>query len=96
MTKIAVVTGASRGFGRGIAFVLATEANYKVYVTARNKVALTKLKEEVDSIEGSGEVVPFVLDQSDDDAVIAFAKNVSSSEDKIDSVSYTHLRAHET
>ena len=51
MTKIAVVTGASRGFGRGIAFVLATEANYKVYVTARNKVALTKLKEEVDSAE---------------------------------------------
>jgi len=84
MTKIAVVTGASRGFGRGIAFVLATEANYKVYVTARNKVALTKLKEEVDSTEGSGEVVPFVLDQSDDDAVMAFAKNVSSSEDKID------------
>ena len=55
MTKIAVVTGASRGFGRGIAFVLATEANYKVYVTARNKVALTKLKEEVDFWNEFGE-----------------------------------------
>ena len=37
MTKIAIVTGASRGFGRGTAFVLATEANYKVYATARKK-----------------------------------------------------------
>ena len=29
MTKNAIVTGASRGFGRGIALVLATEGNFK-------------------------------------------------------------------
>ena len=84
MTKIAIVTGASRGLGRGIALVLATEANYKVYATARNESALNQLKEEVDKADCKGEVLPFPLDQTDDKAVIEFANHVSSSEDKID------------
>ena len=84
MTKIAVVTGASRGFGRGSAYVLATEANYKVYATARNKTALDELKKEVDATQGSGEIIPIVLDQSDDTAVTEFANQVSSTEDQID------------
>jgi NAD(P)-dependent dehydrogenase (short-subunit alcohol dehydrogenase family) len=57
MTKIAIVTGASRGFGRGIAQVLATEAGYKVYATARNKSALDELKKAVDA-NGGPEPVP--------------------------------------
>ena len=84
MTKIAIVTGASRGFGRGTAYVLATEANYKVYATARNKAALNELKKEVDASQGLGEIIPIVLDQSDDTAVTEFADQVSSNEDKID------------
>ena len=44
MKKIAIVTGASRGLGRGTALVLAAEGNYKVYATARNADALNKLK----------------------------------------------------
>ena len=84
MEKIAVVTGASRGFGRGIAYILATEANYKVYATARNLEALDKLKEEVASNAGTGQLIPYALDQGDDEAVVEFANRVTSSEDKID------------
>ena len=84
MDKIAVVTGASRGFGRGIAYILATEANYKVYATARNLEALEKLKEEVSSNTGKGELIPYHLDQGDDEAVVEFVNRVTSSEDKID------------
>jgi len=84
MDKIAVVTGASRGFGRGIAYILATEANYKVYATARNLGALEKLKEEVSSNAGKGELIPYHLDQEDDEAVVEFVHKVTSSENKID------------
>ena len=84
MTKIAIVTGASRGFGRGTAFVLATEANYKVYATARNKTALDELKRAVDVHESKGEIIPVTLDQSDDSAVTDFVAQVNSSEKNID------------
>ena len=84
MTKIAIVTGASRGFGRGIAQVLATEAGYKVYATARNKSALDELKKAVDANGGQGQIIPIVLDQTDDTAVTDFVNQVTSSESKID------------
>ena len=84
MTKIAIVTGASRGFGRGIAQVLATEAGYKVYATARNKSALDELKKAVDANGGRGQIIPIVLDQTDDTAVTDFVNQVTSSESKID------------
>ena len=44
--KVCIVTGASRGLGRGIALVLAQEEGCKVYVTARNEEALKALAEE--------------------------------------------------
>ena len=84
MTKIAIVTGASRGFGRGIAQVLATEAGYKVYATARNKSALDELKKAVDATGGQGQIIPIVLDQTDYTAVTDFVNQVTSSESKID------------
>ena len=84
MTKIAIVTGASRGFGRGVAHVLGTESDYRVYATARTKVALDALREDVANSGGAGEIVPIVLDQNDDDAVISFVNRVTSSEQKID------------
>ena len=84
MTKIAIVTGASRGFGRGNAQVLATEAGYKVYATARNKSALDELKKAVDANGGRGQIIPIVLDQTDDTAVTDFVNQVTSSESKID------------
>ena len=84
MTKIAIVTGASRGFGRGVAHVLGAESDYRVYATARTKEALDELREDVANSGGAGEIVPIVLDQNDDDAVINFVNRVTSSEQKID------------
>ena len=72
MQKTAIVTGASRGFGRGIASVLSMEGEYKVFATARNKAALDSLKKEVDEFGGAGEVIPYVLDQNNDKEVEKF------------------------
>ena len=65
MTKIAIVTGASRGFGRGTARILASEAGYKVYATARTESALHSLQKEVAESNTAGEVIPVVLDAVD-------------------------------
>jgi len=54
MTKIAIVTGASRGFGRGTARILASEAGYKVYATARTESALHSLQKEVAESNAAG------------------------------------------
>ena len=42
--KVCIVTGASRGLGRGIALVLAQEEGCAVYATARNEEALKALQ----------------------------------------------------
>ena len=62
MQKTAIVTGASRGFGRGIASVLSMQGDYRVFVSAKNKAALDSLKKEVDKFEGAEEIIPYVLD----------------------------------
>eukprot|EP00391_Amoebophrya_sp_Ameob2_P010962 CAMPEP_0178990396 /NCGR_PEP_ID=MMETSP0795-20121207/4922_1 /TAXON_ID=88552 /ORGANISM="Amoebophrya sp., Strain Ameob2" /LENGTH=349 /DNA_ID=CAMNT_0020681935 /DNA_START=150 /DNA_END=1199 /DNA_ORIENTATION=- len=68
MSKFAIVTGASRGFGRGIAKVLASEAGYTVYATARSADKLEALAKEVAEIVasngGSGKIIPSPLDQA--------------------------------
>ena len=83
MKKIAIVTGASRGLGRGTALILASEGGYKVYATARNMKALDQLKNEVATLDCQGEIIPCVLDQNNDDEVIELTNNICSSEDKI-------------
>ena len=84
MKKIAIVTGASRGLGRGTALILATEGNYKVYATARNADLLYKLKDEVANFDCEGEIIPCILDQNNDEEVIEFVNKICSSEEKID------------
>ena len=84
MKKTAIVTGASRGFGRGIAHVLASEGQYKVFATARNKGALDNLKREVDELECNGEIVPVALDQNNDNEVIKFSEEIMEGDTKID------------
>lgn len=96
MRKIAIVTGASRGFGRGIAKMLASKGNYIVFATARSKDSLEALKNEVIKSNSDGEIIPFVLDQNYDEQVIEFANFVTSSEKKIDLLvnsSYDGLKA---
>jgi short-subunit dehydrogenase len=82
MVRVCIVTGASRGFGRGIAKILATEKGCVVYATARDLGALQTLAEEVS--DSDGKVVPYQLDQTDDDAVRAFVARVTAAEGKID------------
>ena len=84
MQKTAIVTGASRGFGRGIASVLCMEGEYKVFATARNKAALDNLKKEVDEFKGAGEVIPYVLDQNNDKEVEKFSEEITNGNNKID------------
>ena len=84
MQKTAIVTGASRGFGRGIASVLSMEGEYKVIATARNKAALDSLKKEVDEFKGAGEVIPYVLDQNNDKEVEKFSEEITDGNNKID------------
>ena len=42
--KVAIVTGASRGLGRGVAAILAKEAGFTVYATGRTTADLEKLE----------------------------------------------------
>jgi dehydrogenase/reductase SDR family protein 1 len=84
MGKIAIVTGASRGLGRGIALTLANEGGYKVYSTARNSKALHELSNEASGNKTGGSVIPYVLDQNNDAAVEQFVSIVSANEGKVD------------
>ena len=61
--KVCIVTGASRGLGRGIAMVLAQEEGCTVYATARNEEALKVLAKEAATGTNSGVVKVCKLDQ---------------------------------
>lgn len=51
MSKIAVITGASRGIGKAIAIGLAKES-YKTILISRNEEKLNEVKKEIDKIVG--------------------------------------------
>ncbi len=82
--KVCIVTGASRGLGRGIALVLAKEEGCTVYATARNEEALKALAEEATAGSKGGVVKVCALDQRDDDAVQDFVEQVKSKENQLD------------
>jgi len=83
MAKTAIVTGASRGLGRGIALTLANDGGYTVYATARNLKALEELAAEVSKTSGEGVIIPSVLDQSDDTQVEKFVTKVATEQKEI-------------
>ena len=82
--KVCIVTGASRGLGRGIALVLAQEEGCTVYATARNEEALKALAEEAAAGTKGGVVKVCTLDQRDDAAVQDFVEQVKSEENQVD------------
>ncbi len=51
------------------------EEGCQVYATARDKEALQGLAEEVSQSGSDGNVIPFALDQNDDEAVKKFVQN---------------------
>ena len=82
--KVCIVTGASRGLGRGIALVLARDEGCRVYATARNGDALRGLAEEAATGTKGGTVTACILDQSDDVAVHTFVEHVTANESQVD------------
>ena len=78
--KICIVTGASRGMGRGTALVLARDKGCRVYATARNAEALKQLAEEASDGSLGGEIIPFPLDHGKDDDIEQFVRSVSGDD----------------
>lgn len=91
--KVAVVTGASRGIGRGIALVLA-EQGATVYVTGRTvnpgeyylpgTVGETAAECTERGRESGGKGIAVACDHADDEAVAALFDRVKREQDRLD------------
>src|SRR5512135_1893555 len=87
--KVAVVTGASRGIGKGIAYALA-EQGATVYVTGRTVVpgsyslpgTVGETAEECNRRGGKG--VPVQVDHADDEQVASLFERVKKDEGRLD------------
>jgi len=76
--KVIIVTGASRGIGRGIALVLARDEGHTVYATARSEASLQELAALVSttSTSGGGRIIPCAVDHSNDESCAALVARV--------------------
>jgi 3-oxoacyl-[acyl-carrier protein] reductase len=81
--QIAVVTGASRGLGRAIAWTLA-EQGATVIAVARSMDMLNTLASEAKTAELAGPIVPRELDVTDRAAIDAFVEGAVEEFKKID------------
>eukprot|EP01039_Chlorochromonas_danica_P011258 gene11254-12557_t len=94
--RVACVTGASRGIGRGVAIALA-ECGATVYITGRSlnpKVTTEKdlggsLQEVVEEVEaavcsGSGRAIPIAVDHRDDQQVRQLFEKITKEQGRLD------------
>ncbi|MDE2403711.1 MAG: SDR family NAD(P)-dependent oxidoreductase [Sphingomonadales bacterium] len=91
--KVAVVTGASRGIGKGTALTLAGEG-MTVYVTGRTlhpgasplpgSLEETVAECAAKGAHNGGKAIPFALDLQDDDAIAALFKAVRAEQGRLD------------
>ncbi|MCC5578007.1 SDR family NAD(P)-dependent oxidoreductase [Microtetraspora sp. AC03309] len=83
--KVAVVTGASRGVGKGVALALGEEG-WTVYLTGRGPLEgnarLLRSAEEVTARGGTG--VPVACDHRDDDQIAAVFDRVDAERGRVD------------
>lgn len=79
--ELSIVTGASRGIGRGIALKLARE-NHDLMLFGRDVTALKSLKEEVEKIGVSGEI--FSGDAADEKFVHDSVNHIIKTHGKVD------------
>ena len=80
--KVALVTGASRGIGRGIAVGLAAEG-CRLLLTARDEAALTETERQCRA-RGAGDAKTVVLDLRPMDAGETLARGVESAYGRLD------------
>ena len=78
MSEIAIVTGGSRGIGRGIAEALLAEG-WKVWICSRSQESVDKAVQEMD-----GRIQGRPVDVRDQGQVEAFVKEVVDAEGRID------------
>merc|ERR1712062_828750 len=76
--KVCIVTGASKGIGRGIAVQLG-QAGATVYITGRSVDKLQECAQEIE--KRGGKAVPVATDHSKDDDVKALFERVKSEND---------------
>lgn len=81
MARVALVTGASKGVGRGTARALGA-AGMTVYLTARSKDALEAAAAEVDAAGGKG--IALTCDHGDDDQVKAVFDRIEADAGRLD------------
>jgi 3-oxoacyl-[acyl-carrier protein] reductase len=81
--QVAVVTGGSRGIGRGICLALAARGA-QVVATARDEGKLAELGEEARRTELPGRIVPRKLDVADRSTIEPFIEGVIAEFQKID------------
>lgn len=79
--RIAVVTGASRGLGRGIARALGSKG-MTVYLTGRSATLLESAAEEVDAAGGRG--IPVECDHARDAQVRALFERIGNEAGRLD------------
>jgi dehydrogenase/reductase SDR family protein 1 len=85
--QVAVVTGATRGIGKGIALELGA-AGATVYVTGRSidpgklPGTVSATAEEIDALGGTG--VPVACDHRDDEAVVALFERIRTEAGRLD------------
>jgi len=81
--KVCLVTGGSRGIGRGIALQLA-KAGATVYLTGRNVDALNKCAEEMKESGGNKDIHPVQVDHANDDQVRQLFDQIKSEQGRLD------------
>lgn len=81
MSKIALVTGASRGLGRGIARAIGAEG-WTVYVTARSEAGLAEVAAEISALGGTA--VPVACDHSNDQQIAALFDRIQAAHGGLD------------
>jgi len=83
MAKVVVVTGGSRGIGKGIALAM-SKAGWTTYITGRQLETLEKSCEDIKRQSGQNNIFPLVCDHKDDAQVAKAFEQIYATHGRID------------